>query len=88
MDASKRTVRCPLCGRATPWTDNPHRPFCSERCQLADLAGWLGGRYVIPGDPEEAAEPQPGSDPSEGPDSSPYRGKDLTSHLGSRTVRP
>ncbi|MGH8057499.1 MAG: DNA gyrase inhibitor YacG, partial [Candidatus Entotheonellia bacterium] len=30
MDPSNRTLRCPLCGRAAIWTDNPSRPFCSE----------------------------------------------------------
>jgi endogenous inhibitor of DNA gyrase (YacG/DUF329 family) len=46
-------MRCPLCGRPTTWRDNPHRPFCSQRCRLADLEGWLTGRYVVPGSPEE-----------------------------------
>jgi endogenous inhibitor of DNA gyrase (YacG/DUF329 family) len=22
-------------------------PFCSQRCKLADLHGWLSGRYVV-----------------------------------------
>ncbi|MDR4493196.1 MAG: DNA gyrase inhibitor YacG [Nitrospirales bacterium] len=26
------------------------RPFCSERCQLVDLSGWLGQRYRVPDD--------------------------------------
>ena len=25
-------------------------PFCSRRCADDDLAGWLGGRYAVPGD--------------------------------------
>ena len=25
------------------------RPFCSERCKLADLGRWLGGEYRIAG---------------------------------------
>ena len=57
MSQDGRTVRCPLCGRRTTWRENPHRPFCSERCRLADLEGWLSGRYVVPGDPEESATP-------------------------------
>jgi len=28
-------------------------PFCSERCRLLDLGGWLDERYVVPGDPDE-----------------------------------
>jgi endogenous inhibitor of DNA gyrase (YacG/DUF329 family) len=31
------------------WQENPHRPFCSERCQLADLGGWVTEQYRIPG---------------------------------------
>lgn len=67
MDTSKQVPRCPLCGRPTAWTDNPHRPFCSERCQLADLEGWLGGRYVIPDSSEESGMPDSESDPVEEP---------------------
>jgi endogenous inhibitor of DNA gyrase (YacG/DUF329 family) len=55
MSRPGRPIRCPLCGRATSWQDNPHRPFCSERCRLADLEGWLKGRYVVAGQPEEDA---------------------------------
>jgi endogenous inhibitor of DNA gyrase (YacG/DUF329 family) len=32
------------------WEDNPHRPFCSDRCQLIDLGAWTEERYKIPGD--------------------------------------
>jgi len=39
--------------------DPPWRPFCSERCQLEDLARWADGAYKI------AAEPVPDSDQSE-----------------------
>jgi uncharacterized protein len=27
------------------------RPFCSERCRLADLGRWLGGDYRVAGPP-------------------------------------
>ena len=40
--------RCPNCERVIE-PESPHRPFCSERCQLIDLGGWLDGAYVIPG---------------------------------------
>jgi len=43
--------RCPRCGDATAWEGNPHRPFCSARCRMVDLEGWLGERYAIPGEP-------------------------------------
>ena len=42
-------VKCPTCRRETDWDNNPHRPFCSDRCQLIDLGGWTEERYRIPG---------------------------------------
>jgi uncharacterized protein len=55
MSQDGQAVRCPMCRRHTTWTENPHRPFCSERCRLADLNGWLKGHYQVPGDPEVSA---------------------------------
>lgn len=43
------TVKCPICKAEVPWEGNPHRPFCSERCQLIDLGAWADERYRIPG---------------------------------------
>jgi uncharacterized protein len=45
-----RRRRCPTCGRATPWTGNTQRPFCSLTCRLIDLGVWLDERYVVPGE--------------------------------------
>lgn len=43
-------VNCPLCATPAPWsTDNPARPFCSERCRLIDLGQWADGSYHVPG---------------------------------------
>jgi len=47
-------VKCPTCRTETDWEDNPHRPFCSERCQLIDLGAWTEERYRIPGENFEA----------------------------------
>jgi endogenous inhibitor of DNA gyrase (YacG/DUF329 family) len=41
-------VKCPNCRKETPWQNNPHRPFCSERCRLIDLGAWTQERYRIP----------------------------------------
>jgi hypothetical protein len=30
------------------WENNPHRPFCSDRCRLIDLGAWTQERYRIP----------------------------------------
>jgi endogenous inhibitor of DNA gyrase (YacG/DUF329 family) len=50
-------VRCPSCGGDSIYTPtNPHRPFCSERCRLIDLGGWLSGTHAIAGDAVEGAE--------------------------------
>jgi endogenous inhibitor of DNA gyrase (YacG/DUF329 family) len=49
--------------------DPRHRPFCSERCRMADLGRWLGGNYRIAGDPAEEASgppamPEPPGEPN------------------------
>lgn len=44
------TVKCPTCRNETAWDGNPHRPFCSKRCQNIDLGAWIDERYKIPGD--------------------------------------
>ena len=50
-------LRCPTCRRAIQWSDQfPYRPFCSERCRLIDLGGWLSGTHAIAGDAVEGAE--------------------------------
>jgi len=59
-----RTVRCPICRRDTPWEGNPHRPFCSDRCRVRDLAAWADGRYRIAGDP---IPPDPDAPEADGP---------------------
>ena len=44
----QRTNPCPICHKAVSWEGNAFRPFCSDRCRLVDLQGWLGERYRIP----------------------------------------
>jgi endogenous inhibitor of DNA gyrase (YacG/DUF329 family) len=44
-----RKVHCPQCNASIAWsTENPNRPFCSERCKLIDLGQWATGAYRIP----------------------------------------
>ncbi|OCX66688.1 DNA gyrase inhibitor [Thioclava sp. SK-1] len=46
-------MACPICNK----DPNPeYRPFCSRRCADIDLAKWLNGSYVIPGDLAEEDE--------------------------------
>jgi endogenous inhibitor of DNA gyrase (YacG/DUF329 family) len=40
-------VKCPNCGKEVKWDGNPYRPFCSEKCKLADLSKWLNEEYSI-----------------------------------------
>ena len=32
------------------------RPFCSERCKMADLGRWLTGAYQVPGQPASGTD--------------------------------
>ena len=43
------TGRCPTCKRAIPPEADgaAFRPFCSQRCKMADLGNWLDGVYRI-----------------------------------------
>lgn len=41
------TYPCPTCKKASIWQDNPHRPFCSERCKLIDLGAWANESYKV-----------------------------------------
>ena len=45
-----QTYPCPQYKSLTRWTNNPWRPFCSERCKLIDLGDWAAERHAIPGD--------------------------------------
>ena len=50
-------VQCPTCGASVVWSAaSPYRPFCSERCKIADLGAWASERYAISGEPEDAAD--------------------------------
>ena len=42
-------IVCPACNKVIEDAPEgfPPRPFCSPRCKLADLHGWLSERYVI-----------------------------------------
>lgn len=42
-----KTFPCPRCKQPSTWTDNPYRPFCSERCKLIDLGAWASEEYKI-----------------------------------------
>lgn len=46
-------IVCPICKKETAWKENPWRPFCSERCKLADLGKWASEEYRIEGEKRE-----------------------------------
>jgi len=48
-------VQCPHCRTEAEWGNNPHPPFCSDRCRQIDLGNWATERYRIAADeaPEE-----------------------------------
>jgi len=56
-------MKCPTCGKPIEWKDNPDRPFCSERCRLIDLGGWVNEEYKVPGEhvtiPDQPGKPTP-----------------------------
>jgi endogenous inhibitor of DNA gyrase (YacG/DUF329 family) len=41
-------VKCPTCGKETPFEGNEFRPFCSERCKLLDFGAWADEAYTLP----------------------------------------
>ena len=61
----RRIVRCPACaGDSVYALTNPYRPFCSERCRLADLGAWASEGYRVGAtrvddDDEQAADAPP-----------------------------
>ena len=57
--------RCPICRQPIAWEGNPHRPFCSERCQLIDLGAWASERYRVAGESTEQPSESDGDDGSD-----------------------
>ncbi len=59
-------MKCPICKKQVE-LDDPHMPFCSERCKLIDLGKWASGDYVIsspivPDIEDSPEEPEDGDD--------------------------
>ena len=53
----------PLCAYCRRHPVQPEwRPFCSERCKLADLGHWLSGDYRVAGDALPSADDDGGPD--------------------------
>jgi endogenous inhibitor of DNA gyrase (YacG/DUF329 family) len=60
-------VHCPICKRKIdPSRENRFRPFCSERCRMVDLGGWVSESYRLPAeDSDDGQTPLPESGRSE-----------------------
>lgn len=43
-----RILKCPHCGNLFRQDQSSALPFCSERCRLIDLGGWLDEKYSVP----------------------------------------
>ena len=52
-------MKCPVCQKPA---QVEHKPFCSDRCRNVDLARWLRGDYVVPGQDGEAEGMPPEGD--------------------------
>lgn len=49
---NKEDIACPTCGIKGTWkSENPLRPFCSERCKLIDLGDWASEKFRVPSEP-------------------------------------
>lgn len=54
MNTSETRYNCPHCEEEIIYSrDNPHRPFCSERCKMIDLGKWSNEEYSVPADQEQ-----------------------------------
>ncbi len=61
------SFECPICKRkvAAP-EQNPHFPFCTDRCRAIDLGKWFGGEYrfaVASADEDDDGGAAPGVPP-------------------------
>ncbi|HWC78170.1 MAG TPA: DNA gyrase inhibitor YacG [Blastocatellia bacterium] len=59
----KPSMKCPICDKPVRWKDNPHRPFCSERCSTIDLGNWASENYRVAAplqDIDDSGEQTPG----------------------------
>ena len=52
-----RMVRCPVCGKMSPYENNPFRPFCSRGCKGIDLIHWSDEDYKIKKDDQDDDNP-------------------------------
>ena len=66
-------MKCPTCHRPAVWEDNPHRPFCSERCKLIDFGAWANEEYAVPAEEKIPSLEGAGGGPAGGDSEAPER---------------
>ena len=44
---ARKVIRCPQCKKTIEINNNPSKPFCSERCKMIDLGGWLTEQHKV-----------------------------------------
>jgi endogenous inhibitor of DNA gyrase (YacG/DUF329 family) len=60
MTQTSPQVPCPSCRKHIAWnTDNPSRPFCSERCKTEDFIAWADEQLRITGHGQDEDALQP-----------------------------
>jgi endogenous inhibitor of DNA gyrase (YacG/DUF329 family) len=65
-----RQIKCPQCGKLSTFSsENPYRPFCSERCKTNDLGAWADESYRIPAAPSSSDSLSVDLDGEDGDDS-------------------
>lgn len=42
-------VNCPHCKKQFEYFESLNRPFCSDKCKMIDMGGWLSESYAIAG---------------------------------------
>ncbi|MCA9052159.1 MAG: DNA gyrase inhibitor YacG [Planctomycetaceae bacterium] len=50
------TVKCAYCKQVEVARADEFYPFCSKRCKMLDLGGWVNESYRIPGPPGMSSE--------------------------------
>jgi endogenous inhibitor of DNA gyrase (YacG/DUF329 family) len=57
--SGERKVPCPTCKRPALFAPaNRWRPFCSERCRMADLGDWASEKFRVPADAPRDDDPE------------------------------
>jgi endogenous inhibitor of DNA gyrase (YacG/DUF329 family) len=53
---TRKAVNCPYCKKEKSSLENGLWPFCSQRCQTADIGNWASESYRISGEDSSSAE--------------------------------